>query len=235
MLIGVQKNSFLHVIDDDDLWYDDATKVHSDPTSDTASNSSRGSKRVYVFDQSFNGRSEGSDFSSQAPQSNEGSETTYIVDKRESRDNSLQNHARYADVAHPPMPPESTKVAGSRRVYAFDQTWDSNESVKVMSSDGEQGDQSGDDDSDDAKGKKKGGGRPCKGKRRRFRKYVDKMKLEIDKDPFGFNVHTAELPVSIATTDKLRGKVIQILKAYQSEVLERLADPSTFSGTKLSL
>jgi len=234
MLIGVQKNSFLNVIDDDELWYEDATKAHSDPTSDAASNSSRGSRRVYAFDQSFH-RSEGSDFSSQAPQSNEGSETTYIIDKRESRDNSLQNYARYADAAHTPVPPESIKVAGSRRVYAFDQTWDSNESVKVESSDGEQGDQSGDDDSDDARRKKKGGGRPCKGKRRRFRKYVDKMKLEIDKDPFGFNVQTAELPVSIATTDKLRDKVIQILKAYQSEVLAGLAGPSTFSGTKLSL
>jgi len=105
----------------------------------------------------------------------------------------------------------------------------------IVPSDGEQGDASCDDDSDDGRLKRKNGGRPCKGKRRRFRKFVDKMKLEIDKDPFGFNLHNAELPVSISTTQKLRDKVAQILSDYHNEVLEQLADAGKDSRTKLSL
>jgi len=82
---------------------------------------------------------------------------------------------------------------------------------------------------------KKNGGRPCKGKRRQFKKIVDKMKLEIENDPFGFNLPNAELPVSISSTEKLRDRVAQILRDYHNEVLERLADQGKDSRTKLSL
>jgi len=51
------------------------------------------------------------------------------------------------------------------------------------------------------------------------------MKLEIEKDPFGFNVDNTDLPMSIATTHKLHGKFIQILRTYQIEILEGLTDP----------
>jgi len=40
MIVALEKNRFLHFYEEDDLWYEDATRPHSDPTRDAVSTSS---------------------------------------------------------------------------------------------------------------------------------------------------------------------------------------------------
>jgi len=69
----------------------------------------------------------------------------------------------------------------------------------------------------------------------RFRKFDDKMKFEIEKDLFGFHSHSAKLPVTIVTSEKLCDKKAPFLRVHHNEVLERLADPGNDSGTQVGL
>lgn len=218
MLTALEKNRFAEVINSDDSWYEDAPSA--DPNSGASPTEGTGAEPAYVLEQGW----ECSDFFSEAPH-NDRFGNRHVVDSNELRDQFLQKDAHDADVAHPPML-KLTKLAGPRCDDVFDQVWDCNQDVpNSVLFDGEPGGASSDYESDDAKQHKKRG-RPCKGKRQRFRKYVEKMKLEIDKDPFGFNVDNVGLPVSITTANKLQDKFIQILRNYQIEVLEGLADPS---------
>jgi len=218
MRTAFERNRLAQVIDSGDTWYEDA------PTADLNSGASptRGTvaEPAYLFQQGL----ESSDFVSEVPH-NEGSGSRHVVESHELHDQLVQTHAHYADVAHPPML-KLTQLAGSRCDDAFDQVWDSNQDVpNILPFNGEQGGASSDDESDDAREHKKQHGRPCKGKRQRFRKYIGKMRLEIEKDPFGFNVENTEMPISLASTKKLHGKLLQILRTHQIEVLEGLADP----------
>jgi len=213
MLTALRKNWFAEVIDSVDMWYEDV------PTADLNSGASptkgTGAEPTYVLGHLV----------CEAPR-NEGSGNRHVVDSHELRDQFLQKDVvHYAGAAHPPML-KLTKITGLRWDDAFDQLWDCNQDVpNSVLLDGEPGGVSSDDESEDTKQHKKQRGRPCKGKRRRFQKYVEKMKLEIEKDPFGFNVDNTDLPMSIATTHKLHGKFIQILRTYQIEILEGLTDP----------
>jgi len=155
-----------------------------------------------------------------------GSGNVHVVDRHEFCDQFGQNDKRYIDLANPPML-KLTKLGGSRSDYVFDQVWDCNQHVlHVVFPDGEQGDAHCDDENDNARRQRKRCGRLCKGTCHRFQKYVDKMKLETENDPFGFHVENIELPVSTVVKDKFCGARIQILRSYEHEVLEGLADPS---------
>lgn len=224
MLVAFEKHGCLKVVDCDEMWYDDATKVHSGPTSDARSTPKRAAEPFCVL--------KDRESSSEAAQK-EASRTTHVVDKHRPHDQSGQNHACCADVAHPRML-KLTKIPCSKRADAFGQSWDFNQDVPLVAfSDGGQGDASCDGEPDNTTQHKKGRQRPCRGKRLQFQRYVEKMKLEIENDPSGFNVHKAELPASIATVDKFRGKFVHILSALQHDILEGLADPSRDAGTNL--
>jgi len=64
---------------------------------------------------------------------------------------------------------------------------------------------------DDSKAHKKKT-RPCKGKRNRFRKYVDRLKLQMIQGGTDFKLDDVEVPESFS-----KDKVIQILCKYQQE------------------
>jgi len=205
------------------MWYEDASRAG--PASGTLATTSSGAESVEVLDHNFH---------SFDPLQREESGNTHVVKGHALHGQFGQNHG-HGDVAHPPML-TLTKLAGSRHDGEFDQVWDCNQDEpKFVFFAVEKDYASSDDDCDDARRPNKIRVRPSKGKRQRFRKYVDKMKLEIKKDPFGFKVDDTLLPLDIATTDKLRGRFTQILKAYQHEVLEGLADPNKESVTTLSI
>lgn len=61
--------------------------------------------------------------------------------------------------------------------------------------------------------------RPCRGKREKFRKYVDKLKSQMAEDPEGFTMDTVDFPKNLVNDDKGRKKVASILEKYRTQAL----------------
>jgi len=81
----------------------------------------------------------------------------------------------------------------------------------------------------ESKAKKKST-RPCKGKRERFRKYVDKVKLQLAKDPQGFTLHDVDFSSNLALDERGRKKVESILENYRTQVLMHDTESQPISG-----
>jgi len=62
-------------------------------------------------------------------------------------------------------------------------------------------------------------GRPCKGKRHRFNKFVDRLKMDVLTKKEAFSVEDVYWPPHLLANDSDRQKVIRILEAYQLQVL----------------
>jgi len=61
--------------------------------------------------------------------------------------------------------------------------------------------------------------RPCRSKRDRFRKYVDKVKSQMYEDPEGFTMDDVNLPQNLVNDEKGQKKVASILEKYRAQVL----------------
>lgn len=59
-----------------------------------------------------------------------------------------------------------------------------------------------------------GRSRPCKGKRRRYRKLILKLIEEVNKDPYGFDFESLALPPSVALQSKAKEKLAKIMKEH---------------------
>jgi len=76
--------------------------------------------------------------------------------------------------------------------------------------------------------------RPCKGKRERFRKYVDKVKSQVDQDPEGFDCDKLNLPDGLVQNDKGRKKVASIIENYRAGIISKGTDGRPSEGTNAS-
>jgi len=61
--------------------------------------------------------------------------------------------------------------------------------------------------------------RPCKGKRLRFRRFVENLKTQIDSKVEFFNIEEVAWPPGLETNDKKRQLVIQLIEQYQHKAL----------------
>jgi hypothetical protein len=77
-----------------------------------------------------------------------------------------------------------------------------------------------------SKGKTHGKGRPCKGKRIRFKKFVERVQNQITADPCGFDLENLEWPAVLLDNDlnRIRTKVLANLRAYRSELIAELSN-----------
>merc|ERR1712190_482986 len=84
--------------------------------------------------------------------------------------------------------------------------------------------------------KRTGKMRPCKGKRDRYRKFVDRLIHLIDEDPDSFNLRNVELPPSIASNEDARTKLVTEVTAHLEDVRSKqTAAVLSFGSGKLSL
>jgi len=60
--------------------------------------------------------------------------------------------------------------------------------------------------------------RPCKGKRNRSTKFLDKMKEKIEEDPENFDFEDEELPPSIVADVKLKARLAAKMQLHKEEV-----------------
>jgi len=67
--------------------------------------------------------------------------------------------------------------------------------------------------------RKGSGHRPCKGKRLRFRKFMERLKTYIDGDVEFFNIQEVSWPPSLEADEKRRQHIIQIMEEYQNIVM----------------
>lgn len=74
-------------------------------------------------------------------------------------------------------------------------------------------------DDDKCRGKNGKRIRPCKSKRLRFRKFMNKMREEVEACPETFDMDQARLPYSLFFCDKLRDRFGERMHMYQSQVL----------------
>jgi len=63
--------------------------------------------------------------------------------------------------------------------------------------------------------------RPCKGRRERFRKYVDSLKSQVDVDPQGFAFGDVNLHENLVHDERARKKVASILENYRTQILSK--------------
>jgi len=63
--------------------------------------------------------------------------------------------------------------------------------------------------------------RPCKGKRLRRRKLMERLKTEIDGDVEFFNIQEVAWPPSLEASEKRRQRVIQEMEEYQHTVMSK--------------
>jgi len=61
--------------------------------------------------------------------------------------------------------------------------------------------------------------RPCKGKRNRYKKLVDRLQRQISENPVVFAMDQVDLPPSLQANDRQRLRLIDRLKSYQHKVL----------------
>jgi len=66
---------------------------------------------------------------------------------------------------------------------------------------------------------KKRPSRPCKGKRLRFRKFVERLKTQIDSKVEFFDIEEVAWPPSLEINDKKRQLLIQRIEQYQHKAL----------------
>jgi len=66
---------------------------------------------------------------------------------------------------------------------------------------------------------KKRQSRPCKGKRLRFRKFVESLKTHIDSKVEFFDIEEVVWPPSLEANDRKRQRLIQRIKQYQRQAL----------------
>jgi len=76
--------------------------------------------------------------------------------------------------------------------------------------------------------------RPCKGKRERFRKYVDKIKTQVDQDPEGFDYEKVDHPEGLLQNDKGRKKVESIIENYRAGIMAKGSEGQPTEGTNAS-
>jgi len=73
--------------------------------------------------------------------------------------------------------------------------------------------------------------RPCKARRERFRKYVDKMKAQVAEDPAGFTMDKVNVPEKLVPDERGRKKVASILENYRTQVLSQGTAAQPVTGT----
>jgi len=73
--------------------------------------------------------------------------------------------------------------------------------------------------------------RPCKGKRDRFRQYVDKLKLQVDQDPEGFTLGSVSFPKYLTESERGRNKVASILEDYRTQLLSNSSEAQPIAGS----
>merc|ERR1719410_1536010 len=61
--------------------------------------------------------------------------------------------------------------------------------------------------------------RPCKGKRQRHQKFLDRMKTMAEDNPHNFNIEDVELPPSIEANEALKAKFAAKVQMYKTQVL----------------
>jgi len=61
--------------------------------------------------------------------------------------------------------------------------------------------------------------RPCKGKRLRFRKFVERLKTQVDSKVEFFDIEEVAWPPSLETNDKKRQLLIKRIEQYQRNAL----------------
>jgi len=66
---------------------------------------------------------------------------------------------------------------------------------------------------------KKRSSRPCKGKRLRFRKFVERLKTQVDSKVEFFDIEEVAWPPSLETNDKKRQLLIKRMEQYQRNAL----------------
>jgi len=67
--------------------------------------------------------------------------------------------------------------------------------------------------------------RPCKGKRLRFRKLIDNLKVKVRQELENFDVDDITLPMSIANDPKTVARVKSMMGNYRDQVLAGIAVP----------
>jgi len=65
--------------------------------------------------------------------------------------------------------------------------------------------------------------RPCKGKRYRYRRLVEKLRDSIELDPESFQLNTMELPPSVGLNPRLLGKLMNRITKIREEVVANIA------------
>jgi len=66
--------------------------------------------------------------------------------------------------------------------------------------------------------------RPCKGKRERYRKHWENFKNQIEENPETFDVDGVELPPSISSYERLKGKLMTRMRKHQEIVKSQRAE-----------
>jgi len=62
--------------------------------------------------------------------------------------------------------------------------------------------------------------RPCKGKRERLRRLIDRLTTLVDEDPDSFDLQALSLPPSVEAQDVLQRKVKRAVEAHRATVLQ---------------
>jgi len=76
--------------------------------------------------------------------------------------------------------------------------------------------------------------RPCKGKRQRHQKFMDRMKTMAQDNPHNFNIEDVELPPSIEASEALKAKVAAKVQMYKTQVLGATNADTTCGGSSAS-
>mmetsp|Transcript_22405 Transcript_22405/g.76773 ORF Transcript_22405/g.76773 Transcript_22405/m.76773 type:complete len:261 (-) Transcript_22405:146-928(-) len=77
--------------------------------------------------------------------------------------------------------------------------------------------------------------RPCKGRREKVKKALDRIQKDVKDDPDNFDLLNLELPGTIANTPYLKDKLISRLSAYAEEVRDKQSGAPAREMTSLSL
>jgi len=67
-------------------------------------------------------------------------------------------------------------------------------------------------------GKRKRPSRPCKGKRERYRNFVERLKMEISANPESFRMENIALPPSLVENARKRENLMHFIECYRREV-----------------